>query len=123
MRSLALPLAMIALQGVAAAGVPEPADQAGITLAGVPNGAQVRSAAATDASLRALDRWRYMAGNSLRPAGADNPPQIPAARQGGGAPGSWALLIAGLAGALAIARRRLSSIEDRGIDRRRRGRE
>ncbi|HLY52251.1 MAG TPA: hypothetical protein VKQ31_04505, partial [Steroidobacteraceae bacterium] len=122
LRTLALSLAMIAAQCGAVAKVPEPADQAGAALTSVPGGAQVRGSAATDASLRALNPWRYLAGSSLRAPAPGNQPEIPAGRRDGRGPGSWALLMAGLAGAVAIGRRRLSSIADRSIARRRRWR-
>ncbi|HYM43292.1 MAG TPA: hypothetical protein VET46_11065 [Steroidobacteraceae bacterium] len=118
--ALLLSLAMIAVQGGAVATVPEPADEAGVALAGVPGGAEARHSV----PLPALNPWRYFAANSLRPERAvvDNPPQIATTLGGGRTPGSWALLLAGLAGALAIGRRRLSSIADPGIARRRRWR-
>jgi hypothetical protein len=123
LRALVLSLAMIAAGGAAVATVPQPADETAAALSGVPAGAQGGDGGPTEASLHALDRWRYIAVKSLRPAGVGNQPEIPAGRQGGRAPGSWALLMAGLAGAVAIARRRLSSIADRSIAARRRGRE
>ncbi|HYM43144.1 MAG TPA: hypothetical protein VET46_10315 [Steroidobacteraceae bacterium] len=120
--ALLLSLAMIAVQGGAVATVPEPADEAGVALASVPGGAQARHSA--PGPLPALNPWRYFAANSLRPERGvvDNMPQIATKLQGGRTPGSWALLLAGLAGALAIGRRRLSSIADPGIARRRRWR-
>jgi len=125
MRAFALLLmfAMLAIRGGAEATMSEPIDAAGATLTNVPSGAEVRRSAPT--SLPALNPWRYVVGNSVHPerAALDNQPQIPAGAQGGRTPGIWALLVAGLVGALAIGRRRLSSIADPSIARRRRGRE
>lgn len=119
--ALLLTLAMIAVQGGAVA-TPEPADEAGATLTSVPGGAEIRRSGASP--LPALNPWRYIAANSLHPerAAVDNQLTMPTSRQDGGTPGSWALLIAGLVGAIAIGRRRLSSIPDRSIARHRRGR-
>lgn len=121
--ALLLTLAMIAVQGGAVATMPEPADEAGPTLTSVPSGAEVRRSGASP--LLALSPWRYIAANSLHPerAAVDNQPAIPTGRQDGRTPGTWALLIAGLVGAIAIGRRRLSSIPDHSIARHRRGRE
>ena len=127
MRAFALLLmfAMIAVRGGAVATVPEPAEEAGATLTSVPGRVEVGRGGAAEPPLRALASWRYIVGNSLRPerTALDNQTEAPTGGQGGRAPGSWALLVAGLVGALAIGRRRLSSIADRSIDRRSRGRE
>ena len=119
LRTVILALAMIAARGGAGATMPEPAHEAGATLASVQGSVDVRSGGASQ--LKTLDSWRLLAANTLRPADSGNTQEIPAvARNDGRAPGSWALLLAGLAGALAIGRRRLSSIADRSIARHRR---
>ena len=121
--ALLLTLAMIAARGGAVATVPESADEATATLTSVQSGVEVRGGAASEAPLRVLNPWRYVAANSLHTerAALDSQSEISApGRQGARTPGTWALVISGLLGALAIGRRRLPSIADRSIAARRR---
>lgn len=125
LRILALSLATLAVHGGAAATVPEAADEAGAAFSSVPSVAAVRRSGETDAPLRALSSLRYVSAERLRAARAGDGSHTgaPAGRPPARAPGSWALLVAGLAGVWAIGRRRLSSIADRRIARYRKWRD
>jgi hypothetical protein len=98
-RILALSLATIAVQGSAAVTVPEPAGEVGVAHTNVPSVAAIVGSGAMEAPLRTLTPLRHLA--------APRPP----------APGSFGLLMAGLAGIWSIARRRVASIGDRSIAR------
>lgn len=124
-RTLVLSLATLTAHGGAVATVHEPADEAGAALTTLSSAAAVSRSGETDAPLRALNTLRSVAAGRV-PAdrvGVDKSPEMLVVPQPVRTPGSWALLVAGLAGIWAIGRRRLSSTSDRSIARYRKWRE